>query len=130
MLPLWLVGRACFPGRGFFAVEPQREALGAAAGFDEFGQRRFVRRVAALPQVAMKLRTPRVGDDVASNNDRIASERLGLFGGDRDQRLDPLGQSATTVIVERAGIPDRLAGRERTEARVEVIVMLVNQLEG
>jgi len=36
-----------FPPRGFLAVESQREALGTAAGFDEFGERRLVGRVAA-----------------------------------------------------------------------------------
>ena len=47
-VPLHLaISRLRAPGGRFFAVEPQREALCAAAGFDEFVERRGDRLVAA-----------------------------------------------------------------------------------
>ena len=88
-----------------------------------------MRRVAAAGQVAVQLRAAGVGDDVLADDDRVAGERVGLFGCNRNQLGDPLGERPAAVVVERAGIPDRLARRKRAEARIEVIVVLVDQLQ-
>src|SRR5262245_10467339 len=76
--------RSCLPGSSFFAVQAQREALGAAAGFNEFGEGRFVRRVAAVFQVVVQLWATSVGDNMLADDDGVTSKRLSLFCSDRD----------------------------------------------
>src|SRR5262249_46701682 len=121
--------RNAFPGCGLFAIEAKGEALGAAAGFDEFGEGRFVGRVAVGDEVLVKLRAAAVGDDVLADDDGVAGKRLGFVPRYGNERRDALGKCAAAIVIESAGIPDRFARRKRTKAGVEVIEMRVDQLE-
>ena len=103
------------PRRRFFAVQSQRQALRAAAGFDEFRQRRFDRLVAARRQVGVQLRAAGVGDDVLADDDRVAGERAGpprqrLRSGWARPRQAPGGRSRRRRRETRSPRPAR-AGR-------------------
>src|SRR6187549_920213 len=114
------------PTRRFLAVEPQRQALGTAAGLNEFRKGRLNRSEAARGEVAMQIRAAAVGDDGAADDNGVTGEGMGFFGRDGDELRHKFLQHRAAVVVKRAGKVDGLAGSERAEAGIKVIVMPVD----
>ena len=117
------------PACRFFAVQAEREALGAAAGFDELIERRLLGQIAAVGQLGLQLRAAGVGDDRLAHHDRIAGKTPRFVAIDFNQIGHVLGQRPLAVFVKGRRIVDGSIDRERTEAGVEVIVIGVDQFE-
>ena len=98
---LWTLDPGPFPPRsGILAVEPQREALGAAAGLDELVERCGDRFEATCCKILMQAIAAAVRDNLAADNHGIAGEPLGLVLLDFDQLVDRFGDGPTAVVVE------------------------------
>ena len=105
----------------FFAVEPQGQALGAAAGFHKFVQRRLLGLVTLSPQLGVELRTAGVGHYRAADDHRVASKPPGLGFLDGN-RWGISSASAGGRTRRSRGKPDRLADGERAKASIQVVI--------
>ena len=78
----------------------------------------------------MQLRAAGVGDHGSADDDGVAGKASGFFRADCDQLRHLSCLSAcTAVIVERRRDSRSPGRRQRAEARVEVIVIRIDQLE-
>ena len=70
--------RMLFPGGRLLAVQPQREALRAAARFDKFAQRGFVDGESQGMKLTVQVGTARIGDHGLPHDHGIAGKLAGL----------------------------------------------------
>jgi hypothetical protein len=96
------------PDRCIFAIQAERQALGASTGFQEFIQWSAVWCKLVPNKIGFENRTPCVQHDIPADNDCVAGESCGLIRLNCDQSWD-LCQGASCVIVEcRRKIDGRL----------------------
>ena len=90
-----LSSRSELPGRRFLAVEPQRQALRAAAGFDEFVERR-VRGVEAAARRCARasVRQPVLVTTVRPTTTALQAKRRASSSLTGDQLVDTASASA------------------------------------
>jgi hypothetical protein len=118
------------PSRCFFAVEAKREAFRAAAGFYEFMKRRRNRLISARRKCRLQPIAAGIGDHTPADHDGVARESFSLRLLNFNQLLNMLANRALAIFVERRRIPDRLSNGQRAEARVEMVVAGIDQLDG
>ena len=75
------------------------------------------------------MRAAAVEDDILPDDHRVAGEAIGLALFHGNQFGHGIFESLQPVPIERAGVVERLPRTERTEAGIEVIEMIVDQLQ-
>ena len=118
------------PGRGLLAVEPEGQALGAAARLDELGQPERPDRVAgsrckaraSLGAPSFRI-TVRPTTTALQLNETASSAETSIRRGIRS------AEDRAAVVVEGAGVVDRRVLGQRAEAGVEVIEPGIDQLQ-
>jgi hypothetical protein len=88
-----------------------------------------VRRVATLPEVGFQSRAAGVDHHVTADDDRVARKPRRFFGRDGNQSRDVLGKRPLRIFVESGRKIERLGLAQRAKARVQVIVILIDQLQ-
>ena len=113
-------------------VEPQRQAFRRAARFHELGQRRLDDFESRRLQALVQLRAGLVDDERSPDVYRVADEvhRVGFGDSDAPRGGHAHLDETIRVRVERVGIVEQIAARQRTEAGVEMIEAFIDQTKG